>query len=102
MPDQTLEPKCRHHFFLAVKECLHNSLKHAGATRVQITSEIADQSLRVAVSDNGCGFEPGVVGQQGEGLRNMQERMKAVAGRLEMVSRPGTGTRLTFEMPLEK
>lgn len=101
MPDQTLEPKCRHHFFLAVKECLHNILKHAGATQAHITVAVHEHSLRVEVADNGCGFEPGVVGQQGDGLRNMQERMKAVAGRLEMASQPGKGTRLTFEMPLD-
>lgn len=102
MPDSPIEPQCRHHFFLAVKESLHNILKHAGATQAHIAVAFSGESLRVEVSDNGCGFEPALVGQRGEGLRNMQERMKAVGGRLALTSLPGRGTRLTFEMPLAK
>ncbi len=100
MQDRPIEPQCRHHFFLAVKEALHNVLKHAAASQVDIRVSGLDGLLRVEVSDDGCGFEPDGDGPRGDGLRNMHERMKDVGGGLTLTSLPGKGTRLVFEMPL--
>ncbi len=100
MNGQPVEPQRRHQMFLAVKEGLHNILKHAAATRVDITVRLPEGGLCVELADNGCGFDPALVGTQGDGLRNMRERMKVVGGVLSLDSRPGTGTRLVFEMPL--
>ena len=102
MQDKPVDPQSRHHFFLAVKESLHNALKHAGAKQVSIRVGLSEKTLRVEVSDDGCGFEPAAAGTQGEGLRNMQERMRAIGGELRLSSRAGRGTRLVFEMPVEQ
>jgi signal transduction histidine kinase len=56
----------------------------------------------VEVADAGPGFEPGneIAGNH-LGLLGMRERVAALGGTLEIVSRPGAGTRLTtrFKMP---
>lgn len=98
MTDQPVEPLRRHQMFLAVKEGLHNTLKHAAATRVEITVCLQESGLRVELADNGCGFDPALSGLRGDGLRNMRERMKMAGGTFSLSSRPGSGTRLTFEM----
>lgn len=98
--EQPVEPQRRHQMFLSVKEGLHNILKHAAATRVDITVRLPEGRLCVELADNGCGFDSALAETQGDGLRNMRERMKVIGGALSLVSRPGEGTRLVFEMSL--
>jgi signal transduction histidine kinase/ligand-binding sensor domain-containing protein len=100
MPDRTVDPRCRHQMFLAVKEGLNNALKHAAAQRVTIGVALTEGRLRVEVADDGCGFEPAARAGQGNGLRNMRERMRAVGGALLLESEKGKGTRLVFETPV--
>lgn len=100
LTDCPLDPQNRHQMFLAVKESLHNVLKHAGAKRVDLEIKQTDGHLRVEVNDDGCGFDPIAVGLQGEGLRNMQERMKAVRGNLVIEGKVGKGCRVIFDMPV--
>lgn len=100
VPDQPLEPRCRHQMFLAVKESLNNALKHAGATQVMIVISLAEGRLRVEVADNGGGFDPEAAGMRGDGLHNMRERMSAAGGTLTLDSAKQAGTRLVFEMPV--
>ena len=93
VPVIRLENEQRRHIFLAFKECLHNIVKHAQATRVVIAIETAS-SLKISVSDNGRGFQAG--NGTGNGLKNMHKRMQAVKGRFELVS--VTGTQVIFEV----
>lgn len=91
--------------FRIAQEALTNVLRHAGAKNVEIELAVVDGRLRVAISDDGAGFD---VGEQYErsirgessGLLNMQERAALAGGRLELRSAPGN-TRLTLDMPLE-
>jgi signal transduction histidine kinase len=100
LPDRPVEPRGRHQMFLAVKEGLNNALRHAAAGRVDITVSLPESRLRVEVADDGCGFELDVVSGQGNGLRNMRERLMSVGGTLTVECEAGAGTRLTFEMPV--
>lgn len=100
MPDRPVEPRCRHQMFLAVKEGLNNALRHAAAGRVDITVSLPEGRLRVEVADEGCGFDLDVQAGQGNGLRNMRERLMSVGGTLTVESGSGAGTRLAFEMPV--
>jgi signal transduction histidine kinase len=51
----------------------------------------------VEVADDGRGFEP--AGVAGSGLRSLVDRVEALGGRLEIVSRPAGGTRLIALLP---
>lgn len=99
LPDTPLHTRCRHQMFLAVKEGLNNALKYARARQVTIKVILPGGCLRVEVADDGCGFNLDEAGEAGEGIRNMQERMRAVGGTLNIQSASGAGTRLVFEMP---
>jgi len=100
IPDHPLPPQARHDLFLAVKEALNNILKYADATEVELTLQLHHDRMIVEVSDNGTGFDPTRQTTAGNGLRNMQERMKAAGGNMTLHSSPKNGTRLTFDIPV--
>jgi signal transduction histidine kinase len=82
------------------QEALNNTLKHARASRVDIALRQNDGSVALEITDDGAGFDPGVVdGRGGMGLRGMAERTARLGGRLAIESRPGGGTRIRAEVP---
>jgi signal transduction histidine kinase len=72
-------------------EALNNALRHANATRVAVHVRARGGSVRLVVSDNGCGFDPARV-SGGMGLAGMRERVRQQGGQLKITSAPGRGT----------
>ena len=87
----------RHNINLAVKEAVHNVIKHAGATEVTFSAEFSGQTLKLSVQDNGLGFLPAAV-PPGHGLKNMKKRLADLGGDCVVVSRPGGGTSVQFNL----
>jgi signal transduction histidine kinase len=56
----------------------------------------------VQVADQGVGFDPGdpLIADASSGIVGMRERAVLSGGELTVESAPGTGTRLTAELPL--
>ena len=54
-----LSAEVRHNLFLAVKEALHNVVKHSGAAQVRVTLELQAAAFDLTVEDNGHGFPLG-------------------------------------------
>ncbi|MEI6655653.1 MAG: ATP-binding protein, partial [Verrucomicrobiota bacterium] len=105
-PDKFVPPQRRHGLLLAVKEALHNILKHAGATRVEVRCAMEGNDFVVGVTDNGRGFDPqanatGDQGRQGHGLDNMRRRLAELGGEWRIDSHVGSGTRITFRLPTD-
>lgn len=89
--------------FRSACELLHNTHKHAKATRADIALSRGDGHLRLEVSDNGVGFDHFSVrcGEaRGFGLFSIRERLRLMGGRMEIQSRPRGGTRITLIYPL--
>ncbi|MEI6603868.1 MAG: ATP-binding protein [Verrucomicrobiota bacterium] len=104
-PERFVPPQLRHGLLLAVKEALHNILKHAAATRVEVSCVMQGKDFLVRISDNGCGFDPQAVAstthaRQGHGLVNMRRRLAELGGDCRLESSIGSGTRITFRLPL--
>lgn len=100
LPRQPLAADTRHNLFLAVKEALHNVVKHAAASEVRIVLTPGPAGLELLVADNGRGFTPGGAAR-GNGLANMRRRLEDIGGRCDLQSEPGAGTRITFRLPLD-
>lgn len=83
------------HLYRIVSEALHNVVKHAraGVAAVVVTHEAG--VLRVAVSDDGAGFDPAAEFPGHLGLSTMAQRAKAIGADLTITSVPGTGTTVT-------
>jgi signal transduction histidine kinase len=83
------------------QEALQNALRHASASRVDVTLRAHDGHLSVAVADDGVGFDPEEPGLRSRrlGLTSMEERARALGGTLSIESRPGAGTTIVLEVP---
>lgn len=97
--ERPVSSEVRHNVTLAVKEALHNALKHAAATEITLRMEFTDSSLAILVTDNGRGFDSRTVAP-GNGLDNMTRRMKTLGGTVSFQSTPGEGTTIRFEAPI--
>jgi signal transduction histidine kinase len=100
LPAIPVRAEVRHDLTLAVKEAIANLLKHAHASEARLRLVWNDPDLMVSVEDNGGGFDP-TIPSQGNGLANQQVRLKRIGGTLELISKPGTGTRIVFQIKLE-
>jgi signal transduction histidine kinase/ligand-binding sensor domain-containing protein len=98
IPGKEIDGAVRRNIFLLVKETLNNVVKHAGATAVNITITVKD-SLQITIQDNGRGIPDEMINNgTGNGLRNMQQRIKELKGILEIKNHKGTT--LNFNLPL--
>jgi PAS domain S-box-containing protein len=89
--------------FRIAQEAIANARKHAGANRIEVSIEEADGGVRLVVSDDGAGFDAGVVvvPEPGHiGLLTMVERAELAGGRCEIQSDPGRGTSVRAWLPL--
>ncbi len=86
-----------------VQEALTNVRKHAGAANAQISAELCDRGLTMAIVDDGHGFEPVQGRPHGRpqfGLSTMRERAEAIGAEFSIDSRPGHGTSVVVRLPL--
>jgi signal transduction histidine kinase len=97
-----LQPEVRGHVLYLVREAVSNVLRHAEASEVEISLRVATGAVVVHVVDNGRGFEPPrVTRERQHGLHTMAERAHLIGGQLTVDGRPGGGTRVCLELPLE-
>lgn len=79
-------------------EALQNASKYAEATSVCVELRAVDDALEFAVRDDGRGFDAGQMAA-GAGVRNMTDRVDALAGTLDIESAPGRGTTVRGRLP---
>jgi PAS domain S-box-containing protein len=88
-------------FYRVTQESLQNMVKHSRATEVWVELKLNGKELRLAVSDNGVGFDVAHASRHGGlGLMGMRERMRLVQGTIALRSAPGHGARVEFTAPL--
>jgi signal transduction histidine kinase len=80
--------------YRVAQEALNNTIKHAHASRIDIRMACEDGSLRLAVEDDGTGFDPHQDFPGDRGLQSMRERMEGLGGQLSIESAPEAGTRV--------
>ncbi|WP_176582462.1 sensor histidine kinase [Salinimonas sediminis] len=85
--------------FRIAQEALTNSVKHAGASAVQLSVLYHHNIVRMQIHDDGCGFakqqiEPGI------GLSSIEDRAKAFNASLQIDTAPGQGTHIIITVPI--
>ena len=100
-----LAPETETALYRIVQEALTNVARHAGASSVNVLLERRNGRAVLVVEDDGRGFD--VSGVRGSGARSgklgllgMEERATLVGGTLAIESRPGSGTALFVEVPV--
>jgi signal transduction histidine kinase len=84
---------------LIVREALANVIRHSGANRAEVLLDGDAETIRAAVHDTGCGFDPDARRARGQGLGNMAARAAAIGGRLTITSSSGAGTIVEIVVP---
>jgi signal transduction histidine kinase len=87
-------------FYRVAMEAIQNTLKHAQASRIDLSLKQVDGNLELRLIDNGHGFDPAAVPAGHLGLTSMRERMQRLGGTLSIDSAPGRGTQLLATLPL--
>lgn len=82
------------------REAIYNALKHANASRIDVSLEQKNDSIRLCIQDNGKGLPPdsiirdGRLIKEGHGLRNIHYRAHVIGANLTIRSSAETGTRI--------
>ncbi len=97
-PDIPIEMK--EALYRIAQEAMHNTAKHAEASKVTLCLAIEPDALTMAVIDDGSGFDTSASFPGHLGLVSMQERITRFGGRVEIKSAPGAGTTVQISVPL--
>jgi signal transduction histidine kinase len=100
--DRDLPPIVENGLYRIAQEALNNALKHAEATTISVSLNTNDGCVEMEVMDNGKGFDPQAVQDQGGlGMISIRERATALHGESSITSTPGQGTRVWVRTPLD-
>jgi PAS domain S-box-containing protein len=93
--------------FRIAQEALMNAAKHADVHSVTIMLKVCDETIRLAIADQGKGFMAGIAGDSpregsGWGLKIMRERAEAIGGHFQVESAAGGGTAVTVTVPVKE
>ena len=98
-----LRPSLKEDLYRISREALINAFRHAQATHIELDIRYGDRVLRLRVRDDGIGMDPGILASGGRdghwGLPGMQERAKAIRGRLDIWSDAARGTEIELVVP---
>jgi signal transduction histidine kinase len=89
--------------YFCVLEALQNVQKYAGASQVvvRLRASTDPATLTFEVEDDGTGFETATA-RKGAGLTNMNDRVDALGGTVQVMSHPGAGTRVSGDLRVQE
>lgn len=103
-----LPPETEIALYRIVQECIVNIERHASASNVFVTINADSSDLEIIIEDDGIGFdltgltEYPLKDGRGLGTIGMRERAALIDGEVNIMSRPGEGTRVCIKVPINK
>jgi signal transduction histidine kinase len=99
---ERLPPDLEIALYRVVQESVTNTIKHAKATRLDLTLERTPTGLRLVIADDGVGIgDPGAFQRMSHGLVGMRHRVHSVGGIIRIRGEPGKGTVIEVAVPLQ-
>ena len=100
----TLAYDTQWNLYVIAREAMINATKHAQAKHLALELTYSPAGIRMAVRDDGRGFNPDEAGEERKrlGLRSMEERAKQIGGKYAVQSRPGAGTTVVLELTIAR
>lgn len=99
-------PKIEITLFRIFQEVITNVIKHSGATKVKVSFDVNNDTIKLSITDNGSGLCKSKLCQpqklNGLGLASIQERALLLNGTCNINSEPGQGTQVIVQIPIIK
>ncbi len=92
------------HLYRIILELINNTLKHANATKIDLTIDFSNNILRINYQDNGVGFDYEMAhGKQSgsQGLKNILSRLNFINGKGFFETAPGQGLKFNIDVPIK-
>lgn len=110
--NQTEEPKLSSIYkitlYRILQEACYNVIKHANASKIDVSLSCSENTLKMTIQDDGCGFdtqklqEPSEKMPYGFGVSMMRERAALLGGVFQIMSIMEEGTTVSVEVPLQE
>jgi signal transduction histidine kinase len=97
-PDISLDTK--ETLYRITQESIYNVIRHASASRIELSLKVESGLLILEVKDNGKGFDPQGFFPGHLGLQSMRERVDNINGTFQIKSKPNQGTVVRVELAL--
>ena len=94
--NQIRDQKTQIHIFHIIQETVNNAMKHSEASKILVQCTYEDHVLLLDIEDNGKGFESDKI-SRGLGLNNIEKRVHAFNGKLNIQTAPNSGTTVNIE-----
>lgn len=91
-----------HELMMVSREALFNALMHANPTRVILRAVYGEESLTLAIDDDGCGFQVDEVSSGRFGLVGIEERVRQLGGDVDINSTLRHGTHILIHLPRQR
>ncbi len=99
--DERLDSSVETVLYRVIQECVNNTIRHAQATKLDISLVRDSEGISATIEDNGIGFN--TLDKQhfeGIGLKNIITRVEYLKGTVEFDASPGRGTLVALHVPL--
>jgi len=97
-PQRELKGIVRRNVYQSVKEAVHNIVKHAEASQVELAIATVENELHILIRDNGKGMDGEPAKLWSNGLRNMRKNIEAIKGRITWLT--DNGTEVSIQAPM--
>jgi signal transduction histidine kinase len=96
-----LPDEVSHTIYRTAQESAENILRHANATKAEISLLADGDQIKLRIKDNGKGFDPKKVKKEQLGIRGMRERIEVLGGTFDIQSAEKSGTEITILMKMK-
>lgn len=87
------------YIYRIVQELINNAIKHADADQILVQLTKTNNKVLLTVEDDGKGFNTELIhAAKGIGLKNMQQRVDYLKGKIDIASQAGEGTSVNIEL----
>jgi signal transduction histidine kinase len=98
-----LPPEMEYQVLRIVREAVANTVKHAGASLIEVALRYTPDAVVISVKDDGAGFAADQNPGPGHyGIIGMRERASQIGASIDLVTQPGSGTAITLTLPDSK
>ncbi len=101
IPENRLPSRTKHQLLRIAQEAIHNAVRHASPTLIDVTLRWHAPNVVLQVKDNGRGISADRLEKcEGFGLQNIRKRAREIGARFEIRTAVGQGTSITVTVPI--